>query len=203
MLNVALLIWYWLQYLHLLSFISLWVDFPGGSMVKNPPAKAGDMETESIPGSRRSSGVGNGNPLQYSWLENLMDRGAWWATVHGIAMSRTWLSNWTHTQTYPFRYKLVAYLVKSMPAIVRDAKDVGSVHGLGRCLGEGNGNLLQYSCLENSVAKGAWKDTVHGVTKSQTWLSMHTHTHTLTHTHTHTHTHTQNTHSFWSSIFPA
>ena len=65
------------------------MDFPGGSMVKNPPAKAGDMETESIPGSRRSSGVGNGNPLQYSWLENLMDRGAWWATVHGIAMSRT------------------------------------------------------------------------------------------------------------------
>ena len=42
-----------------------------------------------IPGSGRSSGEGNGNPLQYSCLENSMDRGAWWATVHGIAQSRT------------------------------------------------------------------------------------------------------------------
>ena len=52
------------------------------AVVKNPPAIAGD--TGSIPGSGRSPGGGNGNPLQYSCLENPLDRGAWWATVHGI-----------------------------------------------------------------------------------------------------------------------
>ena len=50
-------------------------------MVKNPPANAGDIrDAGSIPGSGRSSGRGHGNPLQYSCLENPMDRGAWWAT---------------------------------------------------------------------------------------------------------------------------
>ena len=57
------------------------VGYPGGSVVKNPPAEAGDEG--SIPGSGRSHGEGNGHPLQYSCLENCMDRGAWWATVHG------------------------------------------------------------------------------------------------------------------------
>ena len=52
------------------------------AVVKNPPAIAGD--TGSIPGSGRSPGGGNGNPLQYSCLEDPLDRGAWWATVHGI-----------------------------------------------------------------------------------------------------------------------
>ena len=51
-------------------------------VVKNPPAKAGDeRDVDSIPASGRSPGEGNGNPLQYSCLENPMDRGAWWATV--------------------------------------------------------------------------------------------------------------------------
>ena len=54
-------------------------------MVKNPPANAGDAG--SIPGSGRSPGGGNGNPFQYSYLGNPMDRGAWWATVHGVAKS--------------------------------------------------------------------------------------------------------------------
>ena len=65
--------------------------FPGGSMVKNPPANAGD--TGSIPGSGRSPGEGDGNPLQYSCLGNLMDRGAWWATVHSVAKGQTGLSD--------------------------------------------------------------------------------------------------------------
>ena len=52
-------------------------------MVENPLANAGDAG--SIPGSGRSPGEGNGNPLQYSCLGNPMDRGAWWATVHGVA----------------------------------------------------------------------------------------------------------------------
>ena len=51
----------------------------------------------SIPGSGRSPGEGNGNPLQYSCLENPMDGGAWWATVHGVAKSRTQLSDFTFT----------------------------------------------------------------------------------------------------------
>ena len=55
--------------------------------VKNVPANAGDAGL--IPGSGRSPGGGNGNPLQYSCLENPMDRGAWGATVHGVAKSRT------------------------------------------------------------------------------------------------------------------
>ena len=62
------------------------VGFPGGSVVKNPPTSAGDLGL--IPGSGRSSGVGNGNPLQYSCLGNPVDRGAWWAAVHGVAKSR-------------------------------------------------------------------------------------------------------------------
>ena len=63
--------------------------FPGGSLVKNPPANAGNAG--SIPGSGRSLGVGNGNPLQYSCLGNPMTRGAWWATGHGVAKSQIWL----------------------------------------------------------------------------------------------------------------
>ena len=59
-------------------------------MVKNPLANAGYAgEVCLIPGSRRSLGEGNGNPLQYSYLENPMDRGAWWATVPGITKSQT------------------------------------------------------------------------------------------------------------------
>ena len=59
-------------------------------MVKNVPANAGDIRNSgSIPGSGRSVGGGHDNPLQYSRLENLMDRGARWATVHGVAKSRT------------------------------------------------------------------------------------------------------------------
>ena len=54
-------------------------------MVKNPPANAGDIgDVSSIPELGRSSGEGNGNPFQYSYLESPMDRGAWWATVHGV-----------------------------------------------------------------------------------------------------------------------
>ena len=59
-------------------------------MVKNLPANAGDpRDMGSIPGLVRFPGVGNGSPLQYSSLENSVDRGAWWATVHGVAKSDT------------------------------------------------------------------------------------------------------------------
>ena len=61
-------------------------------VVKNPPANAGDIrDAGSIPGSGRSPGGGHGSPFQYSCLENPMDTGAWWATVHRVAMSWTQL----------------------------------------------------------------------------------------------------------------
>ena len=66
-------------------------SFPGGSVVKNLPTNAGDAG--SIPGSGRSPGKGNGKPLQYSCLENPMDRGAWQAIVRGVAKSQTRLRN--------------------------------------------------------------------------------------------------------------
>ena len=68
--------------------------FPYDVEVKNLPANAGDSgDMGSIPGSERSPGEGNGKLLQYFCLENSMDRGAWQATVHGVAKSWTRLSN--------------------------------------------------------------------------------------------------------------
>ena len=64
----------------------LYVGFPGGSVLKNPPANAGDMG--SVPRWRRSPGEGNGNPLQHSCLENPIDRGVWQATVPGVTRVR-------------------------------------------------------------------------------------------------------------------
>ena len=69
---------------------------PASSMVKNPSANAGDVGL--IPGSGRSPGEGNGNWLQYSCLDNPMDRGAWRATVHGVAKSHTQLSDQNKTK---------------------------------------------------------------------------------------------------------
>ena len=65
-------------------------------VVKNPPASAGDArDVGSIPGSGSSPGVRSGNPLQYPFLENPVDRGAWWFTVHGVAKSQAQLSDFT------------------------------------------------------------------------------------------------------------
>ena len=78
--------------------------FPGGSVVKNPPVNAGDARIlGSVPGLGRSPGEGHGNPLQYSCLENPMNRGAWWATVHGVAKSWMQLSMHAHN-TSLFQY---------------------------------------------------------------------------------------------------
>ena len=63
------------------------MGFPGGSEGKETACNAGDPDL--IPGLERSPGEGNGSPLQYSCLENSMDRGTWWARVHGVTKSRT------------------------------------------------------------------------------------------------------------------
>ena len=71
--------------------------FPGGSEVKASACNVGDPGL--IPGSGRSPGKGNGNPLQYSCLENPMEGEAWWATIHGVAKSQIRLSDFTFTVT--------------------------------------------------------------------------------------------------------
>ena len=85
-----------------------------------------------------------------------MDKGAWRATVHGVA-------RFGHDQAIPGGSdgKASAY----------NAGDPGSIPGLGRSSGEGNGTPLQYSCLENPMGRGAWWATVYGVAKSRTRLS--------------------------------
>ena len=76
------------------------LGFPGGSVIKNLPANAGDIrDSGSIRGLGRSPGGGNVNPLQKSCLKNPMDKGAWRATVHGVAKSQTWLSTHTHVDS--------------------------------------------------------------------------------------------------------
>ena len=67
------------------SVLNSWLLFQVAKLVKSPPANAGDTrDMDSIPGSGRSPGVGNGNPFQYSCLGNPMDRGAWRATAYGV-----------------------------------------------------------------------------------------------------------------------
>ena len=90
-----------LQNKRVLLCFSLWLalDFSGSTVVKNASANARDTRGSTL-GSGRSPGVGNGNPLQYSPLENSMDRRAWWATVHGVTKGRKWLSAHTCTHTH-------------------------------------------------------------------------------------------------------
>ena len=84
-----------------------------------------------------------------------MDGGAWWATVHGVAKSRTQLS-----EGFPGG--------SDGKESACNAADAGLIRGSGRSPREGNGNLLQYSCLGNPIDRGAWQATVHGAAKSWT-----------------------------------
>ena len=240
-----------------MSYSPTWAS-QAALVVKNLPASAGDVrDTGSILGLGRSPQGGHSNLLQYSCLENPMDRGTWWATVHGVAKSRTrlsdralWLSPlfteeytglrskrwfsqpWGWSQAFtargsgvltpesmPFllhRMSLWAQalqwpatiIIKQLfhrgptvcPSIVpgplpslfslqvwevsisitpigSDGKEAarneggsGSIPGSRSSPGEGNGNALQYSCLENPMDRGAWWATVHGAAKSRTRL---------------------------------
>ena len=88
--------------------------FPGGSEVKASACNVGDLG--SIPGSGRFPGEGNGNPLQYSCLENPMDGGAWWAAVHGVAKSRIRLSVFTFSFT--FTRLVITFLPRSKRLLI-------------------------------------------------------------------------------------
>ena len=91
------------------------MGFPGGSVVKNPPAIQEASRRHGFdPCLGRSPGEGNGNPLQYSRLVNLMDGGAWWAEVHGVAQSRTPLRDWT-TDGKPVRTMNPESVLKQTP----------------------------------------------------------------------------------------
>ena len=82
--------------------MSSW-GFPGGSVIKNPPVSAGEAEmwVWSLVRNRNSPGIGNSKPLQYSCLENFMDRGAWQAMIHWVGKSWTRLSDWAQwTEVY-------------------------------------------------------------------------------------------------------
>ena len=140
----------------------------GSSVVKTLPANAGDSrDVGSIPESGRSPGVGTGNLLQYFCLENSMDGAAWRATVHGVTKSRMQLSmqasrfvRVTACVQISFLWaSLGAQTVKDLPAMQEPrVQSLGS----GRFPGEENDNPFRYSCLENSMDRGAWWTIIHG-----------------------------------------
>ena len=87
---------------HFIHIVCICWGFPGGAVVNNPPANAGDArDAGSLPGSGGSSGIRNGNPLQYSCLENSIDKGAWRATVHGVK------TRWTQLRMHTHKYMLI------------------------------------------------------------------------------------------------
>ena len=142
-------------------------DFPCSSLSKESACHAGDPGLN--PGLGRFPGEGKGNPLQYSCLENPMDRGAWWATVQGATRVGHDL---TTEQHHPFLVCVVfagwgcCFFFfsqhKGFPggsevkASASNTGGLGSIPGSGRTSREGNGNPLQYSCLENPMDRGAW-----------------------------------------------
>ena len=172
-------------------------DFPVGSDSKASTYDAGDPG--SIPGSGRAPGEGNGNPLQYSCLENPTDRGAWQAAVHRVAKSWIRLIDFT----FPFHFHIYYQGFPDSSVgkeSTRSAGDPISSPGLGRCDGKGIGYPLQYSQaslvaqlvknlpavlqtwvqflpLQHSSLKNSMDCIVHGVAKSRTQLSVfHFHT---------------------------
>ena len=127
-------------------------------MVKNPPANGGDeRDSGSIPGLGRSSGEGNGNPLQYSCLGNLMDRGTWWAIVHAEAPI-LWLPD---IKSYTLEKTLMLGKIKGRRRRVRQRM---------RWLdGTTDSVDLSLSKLQEIVkVRELWHAAVHGVTKSWT-----------------------------------
>ena len=141
-----------------------------GSDGKVSACSAGDLGL--IPGSERSPGEGNGNPLQYSCLENSMDGGGWWATVYGVAKSQTWLSDftflklgWGGEESFPYGRRQWHPTPVLLPGESHGRRTLVGCSPWGHeesdtterlpfrfslsCIGEGNGNPLQCSCLEN------------------------------------------------------
>ena len=130
------------------------LGFPGGSAGKESACNAGDLG--SIPGLGRSLGEGKGYPLQYSGLENSMD-----CIVHGVTKSQTRLRDF-HILDFPGG--------SDGKESACNVGDWSLIPGSGRSPGGGDGNPLQYSCLENTTDRSTWWATVHRVTKHRTRL---------------------------------
>ena len=131
-------------------------------MVKNSPANVQNIRNVgSIPRWGRSPGGEHGNPLQYSCLENAMDRGAWWATVYRVTKSQTQLK-WLHTKVCQYRRH----------------KRRGFSLWVEKIPWSRKWQPTPVFLLGNSMDRGAWQAIVHKVTKSWTKLNTHTHTHT-------------------------
>ena len=138
-------------------------------MVKNLPANAGAAGgLGSIPGSGRSPEGGNGNSFQYFCLDNPMDRGAWQVATVRQDLATKEREREMATLGFPGG--------SDGKESACNAGDLGSIPGSGSSPGEGNGNPLQDSCLENPKDGGAWWATVHGVAKSRTRLNNFTFT---------------------------
>ena len=134
---------------------------------KESACNVGDLGL--IPGSGRSPGERNGNPLQYSCLENPMERGAWWRIPWKEEPGGHKESDVAKQLSLHFTSLLMfmagfpgGSVVKNPPADVRDAD---AFRGSGRSPGEGSGNPLQYACLGSPWDRGAWWTTVLWVTK--------------------------------------
>ena len=112
------------------------------------------------------------SPHQRDWiLMAELEQNKIWISKWNLSNTLIWLTCW-YSYMF-FQNRISALVVKNLPAKAGDARDTGLIPGLGRSSGVGNGNPLQYSCLENSVDRGAWQAIVHRVTKRQTWLSTH------------------------------
>ena len=161
--------------------------FTGGSDGKASTYNAGDLG--SIPGSGISPGEGNGNPLQYSCLENPMDRGAWWATVHRITKIWTRLSNFTFTFTLlviqiPSSYKDACHIglgfpgstmIKNLPANDKQTRRHGFDPWVRKIPWKRKWKPTPVFLPGESHGQRAWRATVHEVEKSWTQLSTHAH----------------------------
>ena len=114
----------------------MYTYFPGGASGQNPTANAEDIRDAGlIPGSGRFPGGEHGNPLQYSCLENPMDRGAWWAIVHRVTKSWAWLKrHCTHVHVHTHTYNILCVFVAQLCLTLCDSKDRSppgsSVHGI-------------------------------------------------------------------------
>ena len=140
-----------------------------------------------------------------------------WALIQSSQVELVPLKQWLHIlQSEPSKTKEIrktsllfkptlgspgGTMVNNLPSNAGYTRDTGSIPGLGRSPGVGNGNPLQYSCLENSMDRGVWQATVYGVANKGTQLSMHMGTRAHAYTHTHTHTHTHFTHNGQSHCF--
>ena len=138
-------------------------------LVKRPACDVGDLG--SIPDLGRSPADRNGNLLQYSGLENSMDRGAWQATVHGVTKIWTRLRGQWHPT--PVLLPRGSHGWRSLAGCSpwdheeSDTTERLQFHFSLSCIGEGDGNPLQCSCLENPRDRGAWWAAVYGVAQSR------------------------------------